>query len=404
METQSTPLPHPSHAPEGPPRETPASSEGRNQFRRQNDGTNRKLVLMVGLMLVVGLLIWLAYAATGYFKREELPRVVSSSSPAIPALRIDAAPKPAATRDNGGDSRYAQLLAMIESRFAEYDKALASRPAVAMPQTAPEPPLASVVFNTSSRPGRGVGSQTVPGAAIPGIAGTGNPVLLPPTEADEARRPDPGVDDLLKPSVLAGEKASKMPNRNFLLAQGTHLECVLETAIDTSVPGMATCILSRDIYGDSARVLLLEKGSKLVGEYRGAMRAGQRRMFLIWNRVVTPHGVAIKLGSPGTDTLGRAGVDGFLDNRYLERFGAALLVSIVADVIPAVIQAGVNQATVDQSVEMQMTGTAGAQMGAEIIRQNALVPPILRKNQGDLVSIIVARDLDFSSVYSLRLK
>lgn len=376
---------------------TPDDASSRGQFRRQNDGSNRKLVLMFALMLLVAFLIWLAYATTRYFRQDDNPKIQMSASSGVPSMRIDNAPKPIQLKDNGNDSRYAQLLALMQEKFALYDRLLASRQ-----KPKPDAPLGSVIFSSLSSMGRSLSG------ALAGPAANSNPEIRALESAvlggEEGRKVEAGIDDLIKPSVMSGEKATKMPNRNFLLSQGSNLECVLETAIDTSVPGIVTCILSRDIYSDSARVLLLEKGSKLVGEYRGSMRNGMRRLFLIWNRVVTPNGVAIKLGSPGTDTLGRAGVDGFVDNRYLERFGAALLVSLIADIVPAIVQAGVDRAGVDNSVDMQMTGSTGQQLGAEILRQNSLVPPVLRKNQGDVVNILVSRDLDFSSVYSLRLK
>jgi type IV secretion system protein VirB10 len=382
-----------------------ATWQPREKFRRTDGGSSRRMIYLVVLMLVLGAVIWLAYAASKNMRRTETPRPAPAASGApVPTFRIETAAKPIPLKEgSAGDAKYAQLMAMLQERFAIYDKLLAGKPTGA----APAKPLESVIYSAgmSSRPPPGFSASMPDGAQAvgPDARQAGAGFAMPDANAPASGDVD-GVGDLLKPSVLQGESAAKMPNRNFLLAKGSSLECVLETAIDTSLPGLVNCILSRDIYGDNARVLLLEKGSKLTGEYRGSMRNGQRRLFLIWSRIVTPQGVAIRLNSPGIDPLGRAGVDGFLENRYFERFGMALLVSIVADAIPAVIEANVNKATEGQNIEMQMTGSTGQQMGSEVLRQNALVPPLLRKNQGDIVSVMVARDLDFSSIYSLRLK
>ena len=98
-----------------------------------------------------------------------------------------------------------------------------------------------------------------------------------------------------------------------------------------SLPGYTTCIIPRDVFSDNGRVVLLEKGTKVLGEYRGGMQRGQRRLFVLWNRAVTPRGVAIDLASPASDSLGRAGFGGDLDSRFFERFGSALLLSLVDD-------------------------------------------------------------------------
>lgn len=391
----------------------------REKFRRTDSRSTRRLVYLTMMMLVLGVVIWLAYAASKSMRRSDPPRPAPAASAApVPTFRIEATPKAVPLREApSGDAKYVQLMAMLQERFAAYDKLLAGRPVAT---AAPPRPLESVIYNTGAQAHTGVAGATQQQfpleAARGGLEATASGAmaaapataalrrgLIPGSEAVAAGDSD-GVGDLLKPSVLQAEKAAKMPNRNFLLAKGSPLECVLETAIDTSLPGLVNCILSRDVYSDNARVLLLEKGSKLTGEYRGSMRNGQRRLFLIWSRAVTPQGVAIRLNSPGTDTLGRAGVDGFLENRYFERFGMALLVSIIADSLPVIVEAGVSKAAEGQSIDMQMTGSTGQQMGSEILRQNALVPPLLRKNQGDLISVMVARDLDFSSIYSLRLK
>lgn len=203
-------------------------------------------------------------------------------------------------------------------------------------------------------------------------------------------------------TVLA--KASALPNRDFVLTKGTSLDCALETALNSSVPGLATCRLTRDVYSDNGRVLLLDRGSQLVGEYQGGMRTGQKRMFLLWNRVKTPAGVVVKLDSPGTDALGRGGLGGHIDNHFWERFGSAILTSLVTDGIQVVFDNQRSGRGNGNTNIYMSTANAGAEVVKQMLEQSSNIPPTLVVNQGAHVSILVARDLDFSDVYSLRVR
>ena len=163
--------------------------------------------------------------------------------------------------------------------------------------------------------------------------------------------------------------------------------------MDTATPGYVSCVIGSDVYSDNGAVILMEKGAKVLGEYRSGMRQGQSRLFVLWDRAVTPAGVAIGLASPASDALGRAGFDGTVDTHFWERFGGALLLSIVDDTSAAVASRG-NQ----NGETVRMPSDA-----AGIALQNSVnIPPSLTKPQGSQVAIFVAQDLDFSSVYALR--
>jgi len=199
----------------------------------------------------------------------------------------------------------------------------------------------------------------------------------------------------LDPTVTEAVKAGVLPNRNFVLAKGSTLDCVLETAIDSTVPGITTCQLTRDIYSDNGKVLLLDRGSQLVGEYSGELRQGQARMFMLWTRARTPNGVVVNLDSPAIDELGRAGVDGHIDSFFWKRFGAAILMSVLSDGIDASRKSG-------NSVYFNNTSRAGEKVVESMLQQQANIAPRLVRNQGTRVQVMVARDLDFSEVYALQ--
>ena len=201
----------------------------------------------------------------------------------------------------------------------------------------------------------------------------------------------------LRPPRLEGARASVLGDRRFIVAQGTSINCTLETALQSDQPGFTSCVISRDVLSDNGQVVLMEKGTQITGEYRGGLQQGQTRLFVLWSRAKTPDGVIVELASPGTDGLGRSGLGGYVDNHWWERFGSALLLSTVSDVS----KAGVQRVQSNAGVSFSGVGSSGKEAAALAVEQAAAIKPTLHKNQGDLVSIFVARDLDFSSVYKL---
>ena len=125
------------------------------------------------------------------------------------------------------------------------------------------------------------------------------------------RQPSPptNLDTLRQASAIGQAQARPLPDRNFLITAGSFIPCVLQSAMDSSQPGYVSCIVPRNIYSDNGRVVLMEKGTKIVGEYQGGLNRGQYRLFVLWTRAVTPRGIAIDVASPATDALGRGGMD-----------------------------------------------------------------------------------------------
>ncbi|ALE03009.1 type IV secretion system protein VirB10 [Bartonella ancashensis] len=231
-----------------------------------------------------------------------------------------------------------------------------------------------------------------------------DPVSLDATgnEVDDASQK---FNHLLKPTTLDGISASTLGNRNYVIAMGTSIPCILETAINSDQPGFVSCIISRDILSDNGRVVLLDRGTQIVGEYRSGLKRGQDRLFVLWNRAKTPNGVIIALASPATDSLGRAGVDGDVDTHWLERVGSALLVSIIRDATAYATKRLAKKEDKDEEGNTVTNSQAVAStpyLAGMLLDGFANIAPTLTKDPGELVNVFVARDLDFSSVYKLK--
>jgi type IV secretion system protein VirB10 len=210
--------------------------------------------------------------------------------------------------------------------------------------------------------------------------------------------PEPGeLTALLRPSVTTAVRAQVLPTQRLLLPKGAFIDCTLETAIDSTLPGMTTCIMATDAFGVDGQVVLLERGTKLVGETRGQVQQGSARVFVVWEEARTPMGVIVPLASPGADELGRSGLPGTVDRHFWERFGAAMLVSV----IDGAIQAGVQSSRGNNgTVIVNPSGTQDVM--TEVLKGTINIPPTVRKQQGDRIQVLVARDLDFRSVYELK--
>jgi type IV secretion system protein VirB10 len=213
----------------------------------------------------------------------------------------------------------------------------------------------------------------------------------------EGRASSDELEALLEPSAMPAVLAQVLPTLQLLLPKGGFLDCTLETAIDSTLSGMTTCILATDVFSADGSVVLMERGTKLTGETRGQVRQGAARVFVLWLEARTPKGVVVALASPGTDELGRAGLSGQVDRHFAERFGAAILVSTIDGVIQTQLAAQRGNGST-----VMVNPTTSQEILTETLRSTINIPPTVFIPQGDRIQVLVARDLDFRSVYTLR--
>lgn len=189
--------------------------------------------------------------------------------------------------------------------------------------------------------------------------------------------------------------ASQLQNLHALIPQGTMIGGILETAIQSDLPGMVRAIVSDDVYSFDNSHLLVPKGSRLIGRYKSGLVRGQSRVFVIWTRLIRNDGVSINIGSYGTDDLGRSGLDGTLDTHFFERFSSSVLLSL----IDAGLQIGVNSLDDDDSATIAVETGNDFSRAAEIALENSIaIPPTIHVDQGERIKVFVGKDLDFSNV------
>jgi hypothetical protein len=215
-------------------------------------------------------------------------------------------------------------------------------------------------------------------------------------ENDEGA-PKGGFGSRLNPTQTASVRAERRGNLTYLLLKGTNIACTLDTKIVTTLPGFTRCVVNKDVYSANGKVLLLERGSKVAGEQASAMLQGQARVFVLWNEVETPNGVKINLASPAAGQLGEAGTDARVKYHFWRRFGGAIMISMIGDLGNYV--GNRKNSGSGQTFNFENTSESAQDMATEALKNSINIPPTGYVNQGSVINIMVARDVDFGGVY-----
>jgi type IV secretion system protein VirB10 len=203
------------------------------------------------------------------------------------------------------------------------------------------------------------------------------------------------IDQSLQPSKLQPMQASFRPNRHYLLSRNTMIRCGQSTAIRTDRPGLIGCPIAQDVWSDDGTTLLVRKGAMAKGEQRDAVIQGQGVIGAIWDEI-DDGDVHIPLNSPATDPLGAAGIPAYVDEHFWLRFKGALMVSLIGDFG----QALANKASGSGSqITFSNSSNATQDVAAETLRNTINIPPTAYSNQGSVINIFVARDIDLTGVY-----
>lgn len=238
-----------------------------------------------------------------------------------------------------------------------------------------------------------VAGNAAPAAVVAAASGSGtNAIGASPPHGSEG-----GLSTQLGGGAVS-VTPSRMTDTARIAPQGTIIPAVLETGINSDLPGFVRAIVGRDVRGYDGTTVLIPRGTRLIGQYRNGVAVGQSRAFVVWSRLITPAGLSLDIESPGTDSAGQAGVSGETHTHFFRRFGNAILLSV----LNAGLQAGANSVG-SPATSIVIGSQAQATNVATLALQKEIdIPPTVIVHPGTPIQVFVARDLDFTGVAEKR--
>lgn len=204
---------------------------------------------------------------------------------------------------------------------------------------------------------------------------------------------------------FAPTKAYLAPDGKYLLRNNTYARCALYTEVITEHESLLTCYLVAPLYSSDGSTLLADAGSRMTGEQRIEMKPGQAQVFTQWNDLEVESGqpgvpnVRVRFDALGTGPMGSSGTKGWIDNKVVQRYGGAIVLSGFKDLLQAVVnstQKGGSGYTINNS-EQNVEDIASKTLDA-----NININPVGYLLPGTVINVTIARDIDFSPVYENR--
>ena len=368
---------------------------------------NRKMLMMLGGIVALLILMTLVVLKNATSKKEDDVKKPREEKVVIPDL-----PKGAGS-PTGPD-------------FADVQPQPQPVPVQELPPLPPEDPVRATADRaTRERDGRDAGPAqpmgpqgptlaerrmgiTDGGGGRPGAPGSGadntlqsylnNIERLTPQQQAAAGNAGQARDSSNRISIAQYQR-----NPDTLLVRGTYIRCVLETRIVTDVDGFTSCIVTEPVYSINGRKLLLPKGSKALGRYQGEPKGP--RVAVLWDRITTPNGLDITLEGPGIDNLGGAGHPGDYNGHWFSKMSSALMISLISDAFkyyaaengPATDSVTTGGNIVTQPFESNTAKTM-ERLANQALSKSLARPATVTINQGTVLNIYVAQDVDFSGV------
>lgn len=196
-------------------------------------------------------------------------------------------------------------------------------------------------------------------------------------------------------------RAYLAPNRKYLVSHNTYTRCALYTEIISTHPGMVDCRLTDPLYSADGSTVIAAAGDKLTGEQTVEVGPGETSVFTTWTEIETQSGVRAKIDSLGAGPMGASGTEAWIDRHYMQRFGGAVMLSFIQDALQAA-----------SNTTQKSSGSGGytvnnSEQNVESMANKALdstinIPDTGKLLPGTVITVIVARDIDFSSVFENR--
>jgi type IV secretion system protein VirB10 len=239
------------------------------------------------------------------------------------------------------------------------------------------------------------GTPGSPGNPAPGSGGSGS-------QSGQDR-----LSQSLQGAQMDPIEAYKLGDPSLMVYQGESIPCTVQQAVDSSLVGQVTCIQSVDLWSADHSAIVAEAGTIYTGQQLMGLARGNRRLPIVWvrGRTPMPNNIAFNLNSAATDELGRTGITGEIDNHLAERWGPIVALSLIDDVGAYLSATGQDSSnSTNTNISFGNTTSGGQDLATEIFKESANIPSTLTRNQGANIYIYLARDVDFSKVYSLEYK
>jgi len=232
-------------------------------------------------------------------------------------------------------------------------------------------------------------SSSSPPVAAPDLAGLGlAPQSATPTAQDRqlaflGQSPDK--------RTVAPDRVIAPASANVLQA-GAVIPAALITGIRSDVPGQITAQVTQNVYDSpTGRILLVPQGTRIIGQYDSGVGFGQRRVLLVWNRLIMPDGRSIVLErQPGANGEGYAGLEDGVDFHWGEMFKAAALSTLLS--VSAEAGTSQNESSLLQALRSGASNSI-SQTGQQIVSRQLGIAPTLTVRPGFPVRVMVTRDL-----------
>ncbi|MFG1287855.1 TraB/TrbI/VirB10 family type IV secretion system protein [Xanthobacter versatilis] len=220
-------------------------------------------------------------------------------------------------------------------------------------------------------------------AGVPGLSG------VPATPSAQERQLN-FLNTAVDRRTVAPDRVMA-PASPHVLQAGAVIPAALITGIRSDLPGQITAQVTEHIYDSpTGRILLVPQGTRIIGEYSNDVGFGQRRILLVWNRLIFPNGRSIVLErQPGADTQGYAGLEDGVDYHWWDLAKTAALSTLLS--------VGAELAVDDEDRLLRAIRNGGQDTindaGQQIVRRQLNVAPTLTIRAGFPVRVIVTRDL-----------
>lgn len=202
----------------------------------------------------------------------------------------------------------------------------------------------------------------------------------------------------------ANAVAYRVPHPTYTLRKGTLIPCTDVTAIDTSSGGNvgATATIPIDVWSMDHHMILLDKGTTVLGEVGHGMVNGLDRLGVVWRELTTPppNSIGVEISSPATGPLGEGGLDGDVNRHEWQKIKGVVMLSLLQGGL-SVAQA-IAQRPGTANIDFSSVTNGGNQIGNTLLQSQINIPDTMHRDQGLACAIYLAQDLDFSHVYSAR--